>query len=1029
MADTSLGRANVVIRAVLDKLDDDLGAAKGKVEGALGGLGSKLSKTFLDIGKIAAGIGLEKLFSNIVGGVKDFAGEAVMGAARASELKAVLDLLGQRAGWTTAQIRENEQAVRDLGIRTDTARGLLSQFARYQLDAADATMVARVAQDAAVLSMKDSSEALEQIMHGVLTQNSGVLRNAGLNIMASDAMNTYATTLGKTTAQLTETERIQAMLNAVQEEGLRIAGAYETAMEEPGKALRSLKRHVYEASISIGDHFLPALGTVVNTATNVMKHFRGMVDEGGALYPLFQHLGAGASLAADHFSGLAMRAVEAGENLYTQFGGRVMQVAENALSWGINISTQLASGIIQGAASALVAAMNYVSSILSWFLAPGSPPRVAPDIDTWGMQAMNEWLGGFTSASFDILEGVQRPLQTALQSLVSAEEFGQDVASGIFREISAELIGAATQFEKTGQVSEAVFEKLRNVGGGFGDSLAELARRQFAVAAATDRAREASERLKSAQKEQEDSQDDLAKITDEYQSMLLRGASYEELSAKKAEMAAAKERKSRADAAIDAAEAEADASKEQLAIEKERLQLQSRLISQLEQLAKAQLEMAKVAPEALAGGGGGGGGAGAKLPKVGGGGGGGLPQIELPQLGGLGGGLTAGLDDAFEQAKETIADKFATLFAPVREAWEADIKPALDAVAGAWETFSTVVGEIYTQYIQPIIDKIAEFIPADKRDSILETIGKIVGVLLTLKAAAIVVGAVVAGLGAIIGALTSPIGLVIAAIAVLAVIWETNLLGIRTAIENAWAVIKAVFGNIQTWITGTVIPVIRKLYDAWVSEIWPAIQRALENTWTVIRGIWEELGRWINTNIIPWLEALKALWVDTVWPAIQRIIEVVWRVIEPIWESLVSWMAEIIPVALEGLRTAFDHVMNAIELLIRPVKTIWDLFVTAVKSFWDWISNKEFDFKIKLPDLPKWALPGSPLPIHTAWKDFAQEMNSMTIQPRVALNSFGEMATRPQSEGKGLGQVIIYNLTLEGVQDRQGLLAELQALT
>ena len=80
---------------------------------------------------------------------------------------------------------------------------------------------------------------LGDLIHGITTQNSLVLKNAGLQVQAGQAVEEYAKSVGKSTKELTDAERSQAVLNAVLKDGEKMAGTYAEAMKEPGKVLRS----------------------------------------------------------------------------------------------------------------------------------------------------------------------------------------------------------------------------------------------------------------------------------------------------------------------------------------------------------------------------------------------------------------------------------------------------------------------------------------------------------------------------------------------------------------------------------------------------------------------------------------------------------------------------------------------------------------------------------------------------------------------------------------------------------------------
>jgi len=216
-----------------------------------------------------------------------FIKSATMTAARTQELSLVLDVLATNA--RKAALAEGDmaratelsadaidagvQAIKDKGITTQVATKLTTQFVRYQLDMAQSTDLARVAQDAAVLSMQDSSEALDGLLHGILTYNPRVLRTYGITVQAKDAFEAFADANGLVAEELTSSQRAQAMLNAVLQEGESISGAYEAAMDSAGKRLRSLKRHTEEAKNALGEAFIPYLDKGVVAVTNLLKAF------------------------------------------------------------------------------------------------------------------------------------------------------------------------------------------------------------------------------------------------------------------------------------------------------------------------------------------------------------------------------------------------------------------------------------------------------------------------------------------------------------------------------------------------------------------------------------------------------------------------------------------------------------------------------------------------------------------------------------------------------------------------------------
>src|SRR3990167_10150981 len=149
-----------------------LGAAVGS---AMGGIGTASLVASVALGTLAAQgfMAVVNAAGEAIGALQAFGWESVQTAGRVYELHLVAQLLGQRAGMTEQAIDEQTQAIKELGIRLDVALKLQAQFARYSLNSAQATDIARVAQDAAVLTMSDSSDTLDRLMWGILTYKIG----------------------------------------------------------------------------------------------------------------------------------------------------------------------------------------------------------------------------------------------------------------------------------------------------------------------------------------------------------------------------------------------------------------------------------------------------------------------------------------------------------------------------------------------------------------------------------------------------------------------------------------------------------------------------------------------------------------------------------------------------------------------------------------------------------------------------------------------------------------------------------------
>lgn len=357
---------------------DGFGAAAGSAGGPIGALG-------IAVGNLAADLAVKLVSSawDAVGSIVEFGKESILSAARVQELDYVIQILGERAGYSKGELDATVQSIRDLGIRTDVAQNLVAQFIRNELDLADATDLARIAQDAAVLSMSDSSDALQNLIYGITTQNSRVLRNAGVTTMAGQAMAAYAEQLGIAQDELTPAQRAQAVLNGVIEDGGRIAGAYEAAMEAPGKQLRSFKRYIDDLAVAMGTPLLDAFGGALSVGKDIIKFLIDAAQEGGFLNDVVVNLGA---ILSDVFTrvGAIVSALLAGEiDFAALIPPEVMQVVQSFVGLLIRLGnwwTEYGPQIQATSAEIFTGFQEAVQNLASQIL-----PFIAEQLDRIGM--------------------------------------------------------------------------------------------------------------------------------------------------------------------------------------------------------------------------------------------------------------------------------------------------------------------------------------------------------------------------------------------------------------------------------------------------------------------------------------------------------------------------------------------------------------------------------------------------------------------------------------------------------------------
>lgn len=180
--------------------------------------------------------------------------------------------------------------------------------------------------------------------------------------------------------------------------------------------------------------------TVNGVWNYIMAVFRGIQAGTGEVSKAF-------STAASIWNA-ALDAVEAAVNgavggIATAFGA----LASNMIDWGGNIVTALADGIY-AAIDSIVEALSYLGEVFAYWLAPGSPPKLLPDLTKWGTGAADAYLEGWTKADFDTLSSISDSITTAFKSI------GENVDTNELGKITQAIGNAINQTMATGSFNE-----------------------------------------------------------------------------------------------------------------------------------------------------------------------------------------------------------------------------------------------------------------------------------------------------------------------------------------------------------------------------------------------------------------------------------------------------------------------------------------------------------------------------------------------------------------------------------------------
>lgn len=476
----------------------------------------------------------------------------------------------------------------------------------------------------------------------------------GVVVPVEEATKRASQMFGKLESELTYTEKQAGMMDRTLEKlAARTAALPEVlgTTIQMSTALSTTWKDLWGDATTF---FLPVAREIYKVLQGNATAISNLISETGGLYIPIRRLTALFTVLVEMI-GNAIPALdelgETGASAIGDFVNRMIDMGAEAFEWGANLINNFAIGMTEAGTTALIGAIHYISNILTEWLAPGSAPKIVSNILDWGAAAFTEYLRGFTMADFDILEGVQRPLKRALQTLVDLKEMGAIDAAEFFIDISEGLAEAID----TGDFEE-VFKKLAEIPGGYGDSLIELLKRQKDLAVAVGVLAAAEERLTRAKEDEETSNDKLSQSAREYNKLLRAGASPAVLKAKLAEAEASYDALKAARLEIKEAEKAKKLAAEDLKLKREQAKMQQRLLDQLITMSQALIDLAKATEE------------GAELPEIE------FPDVHLPPI-----------DQAFEDLTDRIRERFAQLGRDIVAAWEdSEVFGLVDKLKTTW---------------------------------------------------------------------------------------------------------------------------------------------------------------------------------------------------------------------------------------------------------------------------------------------------------------------------------------------------------
>lgn len=299
------------------------------------------------------------------------------------------------------------------------------------------TELVQLASDLASFNNVSPEEALIALRSGIVGEIEP-LRRFGVSLSAA-AVESKALEMGlaATSKELTEQDKILARYELILQQTANAQGDFARTSDGLANQQRIFAANMQNAAATIGQAFAPV-------ATTVFRQLNKLITQ---LQP-----------------------------------------------YGEGIINALADGLARGIV-AITPVLVRLRQLFTYWLKPGSPPRLLPELDKWGQGAMNAYLAGWTNADLSIFDELASSLETVIRSFAGSGAIKEtDLVSRVFGTRDA-ITRAITEFQRAGSVSASTLRAIERAAGPAGGAVTGLVRAYFDLQSASRAAAQAQEEL------------------------------------------------------------------------------------------------------------------------------------------------------------------------------------------------------------------------------------------------------------------------------------------------------------------------------------------------------------------------------------------------------------------------------------------------------------------------------------------------------------------------------------------------------
>lgn len=157
--------------------------------------------------------------------------KALSDAAKVEQLTSGLELMGARSGVALKSVAQNLRDVTDNAISTSDAMRAVAVASSAGLSSVEIERLGKVARGTSLALGRDMGDSLDRLTRGAIKLEPELLDELGIMVRLDEATRAYAYQNNIAASSLTLTQKRQAFLNAVLEEGERKFGAINDQIE------------------------------------------------------------------------------------------------------------------------------------------------------------------------------------------------------------------------------------------------------------------------------------------------------------------------------------------------------------------------------------------------------------------------------------------------------------------------------------------------------------------------------------------------------------------------------------------------------------------------------------------------------------------------------------------------------------------------------------------------------------------------------------------------------------------------------